>query len=266
MSLAVVPVLTLAVLVTLLVGYATATTGPHVFFAPSEVMLQPGETVEFSVRVGACEDSISGFQLYARFDPAIVEYVSATQGSLYAYSGHPTWFIDPIEEEPGLWHFFDTVMGVGTYVSPPGELMRLELRAIAYGICELQMESILLADVNRENLPVGSYENADIFVIDPTGVEEGGGTVRLGPAYPNPFVAGTAVPFFAPRGPDDAVAEIYDVSGRLVRRLPVTDGVVDGELTWDGRDEGGHAVPSSVYFLRVQAGTSTARCRLVKVE
>ena len=265
MSLAVVPVLTLAVLVALLIGDATATSGPHIFFAPSRVMLQPGETVELSFRVGACEDSISGFQLYVSFDTSVVELVSSSQGSLYAYSGYPTWFI-PEEEEPGLWHFFDTVMGVGTFVSPPGELVRLEFEALAYGTSDIYIESILLADVDRENLPVGSYEHGQIFVIDPTGVEEGGGTVRLGPAYPNPFVAGTAVPFFTPRGPDDAVAEIYDVSGRLVRRLPVTDGVVDGELTWDGRDEGGHAVPSSVYFLRLRAGTSTARCRLVKVE
>jgi len=266
MSLAVVPVLALLVLVALLVGHATAVEGPHVYFAPSEVMLQPGETVEFSVRIGASEDSISGFQLYARFDPSIVEYVSATQGSLYANSGYPTWFIDPIEEESGLWHFFDTVMGVGTYISPPGELMRLELRALTYGSCELEMESILLADVNRENLPVGSYERANIFVVDPTGVEEGGGTVRLGPAYPNPFVSGTAVPFFTPRGTGDAVAEIYDVSGRLVRRLPIAKGDLEGELTWDGKDTSGHALPSSVYFLQFRAGVSTARCRLVKVE
>jgi hypothetical protein len=263
MSLAVVPVLSLLVLVFLAVGAARAE--PHVFFDPASATLQPGETIELSFRIDACGDSISGFQLYVSFDPAVVELVSSAEGSLYAYSGYPTWFI-PEEEEPGLWHFFDTVMGTGTYVTPPGELLHLEFEALDYGDTEVHIESILLADIDRENLPVGSYEHAHIFVVPLTGVEEGGGTARLGPAYPNPFTAGTAVPFYAPGSAGDAVAEIYDVRGRLVRRIPVPTGALEGELAWDGRDERGQVVPSSVYFLRMTTRTSTGHCRLVKTE
>ncbi|MFH1865842.1 MAG: cohesin domain-containing protein [Candidatus Eisenbacteria bacterium] len=263
MSLAVVPVLTLMALVSFSAGQAEA--APHVFFEPASVILQPGESEELSFRVAPCEDSISGYQLYVSFDPSVVELVSATQGSLYAYSGHPTWFI-PEEEEPGLWHFFDTVMGTGTYVTPPGELLHLEFEALDYGDTEVHIESILLADIDRENLPVGSYEHAHIFVVPLTGVEEGGGTARLGPAYPNPFTAGTAVPFYAPGSAGDAVAEIYDVRGRLVRRIPLPGGVLEGELAWDGKDERGQVVPSSVYFLRMTTRTSTGHCRLVKTE
>jgi flagellar hook assembly protein FlgD len=97
-------------------------------------------------------------------------------------------------------------------------------------------------------------------------VEESGGTVRLGPAYPNPFRSGTTVPFFAPGVEGRASVEIYDVGGRVVRRLEAPDGATSGELHWDGRDELGRAVPSSVYFLRMTSGTSTASCSLVKTE
>jgi hypothetical protein len=263
MSLAVVPVLTLLLLVVLFAGSAGA--APNVFFSPGHVMLEPGENDTVSFRVDDCGDLLSGYQLYLSFDPTIVELVSATEGSLYAYSGYPTWFI--VEEEgPGQWHFFDTVMGSGTYVSPPGELLRLEFAALDSGTAELHIDSILLADEFRENLPVGSYEHGYIFVVPLTGVEEGGGIARLGPAYPNPFVSGTAVPFFAPLDGSDAKAEIYDVRGRLVRRIPVPSGALQGELLWDGRDERGEDVSSSVYFLRLIARTSTAHCRLVKAE
>jgi len=262
MSLAMVPVLTLLFLAVLFAVSARA--APDVFFAPGGATLQPGESVELSFRVGACEDSISGYQLYLSFDPTIVELTTATEGSLYAYSGYPTWFI-PEEEAPGEWHFFDTVMGAGTYLLPPGELLHLEFTALDYGTTELHIDSILLADVRRENLPVGSYEHGQI-VVPATGVEEGGGIARLGPAYPNPFVSDTAVPFFAPMDGSDAKAEIYDVRGRLVRRIPVPSGALQGELLWDGRDERGEEVSSSVYFLRLTARTSMAHCRLVKAE
>ena len=262
MSLAVVPVLMLLFLAVLFAGSARAT--PDVFFAPGSVILEPGESVELSFRVGACGDSISGYQLYLSFDPTIVELTTATEGSLYVYCGYPTWFI-PEEEAPGEWHFFDTVMGAGTYLLPPGELLHLEFTALDYGTAELHIDSILLADVRRENLPVGSYEHGEI-IVSATGVEEGGGIARLGPAYPNPFVSDTAVPFFAPMDGSDARAEIYDVRGRLVRRIPVPSGALQGELVWDGRDERGEEVSSSVYFLRLSAQTSTAHCRLVKAE
>jgi hypothetical protein len=59
---------------------------------------------------------------------------------------------------------------------------------------------------------------------------------------------------------------IYDPSGRLVRTL--ADGHAEaGERTavWDGRDERGHAVPSGVYFCRLDAGEETRRLKLTLV-
>ncbi len=54
--------------------------------------------------------------------------------------------------------------------------------------------------------------------------------------------------------------------GRALRRL------VDGELeagrhraVWDGRDAGGHEVPSGVYFYRLHAGDATLARRMLLV-
>ena len=218
-----------------------------------------------SFRVAESPDSIASFQLYLSFDPQVVELTSAVEGSLYSESGVMTWFIEE-EKEPGFWHFFDTVFGAGTHVLPPGELLHLTFTALEEGETEARIDTIRMTDIRRDPLPVDGFENGHIWVVPLTGVEESGGIARLGPAYPNPFTAGTAVPFYAPSGAGDAMAEIFDVGGRLVRRIPVPTGVLEGELVWDGRDVRGHAVPSSVYFLRLTTRTSTGHCRLVKAE
>jgi len=217
-----------------------------------------------SFRVGESPDSVASFQLYLSFDPQVIELTEAVEGSLYSESGVMTWFI--VEEHgPGFWHFFDTVFGAGTHVLPPGELLHLTFTALQEGETEARIDTIRMTNIRRNPLPVGGFEHGEI-IVSATGVEEGGGIARLGSAYPNPFVSSTAVSFFAPMDGGDARAEIYDVRGRLVRRIPVPGGASEGELLWDGRDERGEEVPSSVYFLRLTARTSTAHCRLVKTE
>ncbi len=57
---------------------------------------------------------------------------------------------------------------------------------------------------------------------------------------------------------------VYDVSGRLVRRLfHDWKGAGDYAVEWDGLDDRGVAVSSSVYYYRLSAGASTASKKLV---
>jgi hypothetical protein len=69
---------------------------------------------------------------------------------------------------------------------------------------------------------------------------------------PNPFQARTAT------------ISIYDVSGRLVRRL--VNGMLDSgehQLRWDGRTSQGEVTPAGVYFLRVEAGSLSQTAKVV---
>jgi hypothetical protein len=250
----------------ILLGLLSSASGqeyPEVFFSPGTTMLDVDDTLEVSFRVGSSCYLLSGYQLYLSFDPEVVELTSATEGSLYVLSGYTTWFI-PEEEAPGQWHFFDTVMGVGTHIVPPGELLHLEFRALDYGSTEIHIDSILLADENRNNLPVGGYEHAHIFVVSLTGADESG-SAGIGRPYPNPFVTRTRVPIRLERGDGPVSAEIHDVAGRLVRRITVGCGVTEGEIVWDGTDDRGREVTSAVYYLRVP-GYECARCRIVKID
>ena len=81
---------------------------------------------------------------------------------------------------------------------------------------------------------------------------------ELLPPYPNPFNSEVWLPFRLSRA-GIVLIEIFDLSGRLVRRLslgPLEPGdysIKGRAARWDGRDEQGEPLPSGVYFclLRV---------------
>ena len=88
---------------------------------------------------------------------------------------------------------------------------------------------------------------------------------RLHPARPNPFNPTTRIRFdLAEDGP--VRFEIYDMAGRLVRRL-VDENLAAGsyEETWRGVGNRGEDVASGVYFARLTAGGKTETTRLMLV-
>jgi predicted outer membrane repeat protein len=85
--------------------------------------------------------------------------------------------------------------------------------------------------------------------------------VAIGEVAPNPFGNSTALAYEL-RAPGIVEACVFDVSGRLVRRLVDSEYETAGTRTleWDGRDDGGRPCASGIYFFRVDvAGESAAR-------
>jgi hypothetical protein len=85
----------------------------------------------------------------------------------------------------------------------------------------------------------------------------------LAPSKPNPVMSGTELAFQLEK-PSQASLRVYDLTGKLVKT------VLDGPFSagshsarWDGRDESGNAVPSGVYFYRLESGGLTATQKLV---
>jgi len=82
-------------------------------------------------------------------------------------------------------------------------------------------------------------------------------------AWPNPASAAVGVRF-ALRAEAEARLEVYDLGGRVVRRL-VAERLPAGErsLQWDGRDPAGRRVASGIYLLRLSAGAEARSARVV---
>jgi flagellar hook assembly protein FlgD len=80
--------------------------------------------------------------------------------------------------------------------------------------------------------------------------------VVLGQNQPNPFATSTRFEFTLEE-PGPVRVAVFDARGRLVRVLD--EGVRNAgryEEVWDGRDAGGRAVASGVYFYRLEGPKS----------
>jgi flagellar hook assembly protein FlgD len=83
--------------------------------------------------------------------------------------------------------------------------------------------------------------------------------------YPNPFNPTTRLAFGLSATAHVSL-KIYDAAGRLVRAL-VNEQRRAGryEETWDGRDSGGRAVASGIYFYRLNAGVFESTKKMILV-
>ena len=80
------------------------------------------------------------------------------------------------------------------------------------------------------------------------------GDFSLGRIYPNPFNARAVLPLVVPEIGGEVAIDIFNALGQRVRRLhrgSLPAGAV--RLVWDGRGDGGRALASGLYILRVQA-------------
>jgi hypothetical protein len=88
------------------------------------------------------------------------------------------------------------------------------------------------------------------------------GLLRLHPPYPNPFNPMTTLAFDLGE-PGPAQLALFDLAGRRVATVVDADLPAGRhEFTWLGRDEGGQAVPSGTYHVRLLAGGKTQTCKL----
>jgi flagellar hook assembly protein FlgD len=87
-------------------------------------------------------------------------------------------------------------------------------------------------------------------------------------AWPLPYRGGNLTVSFATAngvGGASARAEVglYDVSGRLVRRITQGSyGAGYQSAVWDGRDSSGRKVATGIYFIRSQSGDHVERMKL----
>ena len=111
-----------------------------------------------------------------------------------------------------------------------------------------------------------------LFVSDGVGYRitagAGGACCLLGRSFPNPFNAGTSIPYLVSgRLPTHISLNVHDVRGALVRtlhdRIQVPGRYV---AAWDGTDRRGRTVSSGVYFCALKAAGEVQVRRMVFVK
>lgn len=98
-----------------------------------------------------------------------------------------------------------------------------------------------------------AYDTIQFEIVDLTSVNPplDHSSLLVEPLQPNPFVDKTILRF-ALAEPEPVQFSIYDLSGRLVRRLTVGIGGTGAhQLAWDGRDLDGRRVAAGIYLYRI---------------
>ncbi len=115
------------------------------------------------------------------------------------------------------------------------------------------------------------FDILDLILYCPAGdcgtpVGDAPRAASLGQNYPNPFNPETSIPFSLARA-GRATLRVYDVNGEFVATLlDENRGAGEHVARWNGRDDRGVAMPSGVYFVRLEANgiTETRKIALLK--
>ncbi len=102
---------------------------------------------------------------------------------------------------------------------------------------DLEVLSVLVADGNGDEVDVNFLTTPESF--------------RLDQNYPNPFNPSTEIGFALPQDTNIQVV-VYDILGREI--ITLAEGIYSSgyhQITWNGRDSQGSAVPSGIYFYHL---------------
>lgn len=232
---------------------------PTIYADPELSVVDLGEIFEIRVMANADAETISSFDIVFQFDAETIKFLPpAIEGALFLNPPNPdwyTWFQAGEEESTGTWEVFDVMLPGDSYVLAPGELCRLEFRAVAEGYTEIAFAQAWLTDRQRQYINPLVTVGARVCVGDLSSIDDRGGQrdgTRLGSPYPNPACEVVYIPLvFEPKhfaGP--ASAAIYDAVGRLVTVTRCSSPVAPACLIWDGRDSSGRRAGPGTYFVR----------------
>lgn len=251
-----------AVLVAAVLVPASVRAASTVALTPDRAVLGLGEALHLSVGVDAEGPALGCFAFSIVFDPAVLRFDGATEGTLFTGAPEPTFFSVDVDPE-GRPRASACVLGFGTSVGGPGELAALAFTVIGSGATAIALQDVVLRDVDRQEI-------ADVTALVSIVVTGTTSTAALDPraslrVTPNP--AGSVVRFAVSGAPTDArydVLDIVDVAGRRVRRLPWPG--QDTVLHWDGRDASGLRVGAGLYFATLRGRDRELRSRFLRID
>ncbi|MBI2504721.1 MAG: fibronectin type III domain-containing protein [Candidatus Latescibacteria bacterium] len=224
-----------------------------------EALAAPGDP-QIAVRVRADQvDALKAFGLVLNYDPQVVEFLSADQGSasLLESKGGQSPLFRVLSQAPG-----ELVIGngltAGEPVSGQGLLAELQFRPLG-GLRTTRFE-LREAFVHRAGDQPRQVQQVGSAQLLPR-------VYSLGANFPNPFNPTTTITYALPQaGP--AELRVYDVLGQQIRTLVARADHPAGfyTTTWDGLDSAGRPVGNGLYFYRLEAGAFTQVRKMMMIK
>jgi len=206
-----------------------------------------GNTLRVHVMLDGNRQSVKGLHAGLSYNPAALEYVGVSQGSLVTSQTSPVFF-EKMGDAGKVQVDLAAMLSTST-IKGSGEVAVVEFRVIGTGNTTPVLTAADLRD--KANRALGKKiepRQDDTLVSD-------GATVAVAfGAYPNPFKGTTEIAFSVPVASTVSL-KVYDVNGRLVRSL-VDGSVAAGShrVVWDGRTGAGSQTAPGVYLAVVKIG------------
>jgi hypothetical protein len=137
---------------------------------------------------------------------------------------------------------------------------------VCYRSADLELLFSKLHGTSTVNVTIAGrlVSGAPVQALMSVGVQAGGGGTLAAAVRPNPMNPSGTITWRTSR-PGSQLLEIFDVAGRLVRRLRDDAWVPAGwhEAVFDGRDSAGRELATGVYFYAIRASEGLERGRLM---
>ena len=215
-----------------------------------------GEKVELVLLAHGLED-LAGYALEVAYDPAEMSLLGTADSRAVGevFAPNPQGHFSRLTRQSGRVRVAAARLGQAWSAHGEGELLRLAIVLLQDGFpASLRV---------RDGTFLGSsYQSTSIRLLNDPADLVLPRSFALGQNFPNPFNPTTIIPFSVPTatvlmggGAVPVSLEIFNILGQQVRIL-IREERVPGhyQAAWDGRDSGGHAVASGVYYYRLEAG------------
>jgi hypothetical protein len=218
------------------------------------------------IREVLCDPTTSGI-VYAATDSGV--FRSPDNGATWSprNAGLPKASVRAIAYDaihPNVW--FVGLWGAGVYWSADAGA---SWRPLLFALGSINVRALAVDAVHRTlyaGTQTGTYQYSN-YPVSYVSVDAGiapRGSLR---SSPNPFHESVALQFAA-HPLDRVTLEIFDLSGRRVRRLlsHARFASGSGSVSWEGRDDRGSRLPEGVYLARLSGGVTEPQClRLVLI-
>ncbi len=249
-------------------GIALADT--DVSIQPSVVELDSANTV-FTVDIwkDSADIEFDGYQTVVRFDPTMVELVSASQETVMTNACWNIWWsTSPGEDSIFISH---VLMCGGITVTGPGALSKLEFRALEEGVTTIWSDYFWFTHAGVWEKDV-AWHDGDVIIGDQSGVND---EVELGSigsglrVFPNPSrefeIEIVGSPNLA-RGSAPVVLCVYDAQGRTIRTLwSCPPPCIPVSTRWNGAMDCGRKASPGIYFLSLSTKSNSHKHKIILV-